>query len=81
MNILIHFAEESDPAMVAACLERIKRFYGSSEPPHPVEVWCNHPDRDGMTEYIMRLPYCESPAHLTIGAIRRGPGQEVEFHS
>ena len=81
MKLLIHFIEESDSDMVAACIDHIKRFYGGSEPPHPVEVWCNKPDRDGMTEYIMRLPYCCSPTHLTIGAIRRGPGQKVEFHS
>ncbi len=81
MNVIIHYIEESDPAKVAACVERIRRYYGESSTSVPPEVWCNKPDRNGFTEYIIRLPHCESPGHLTIGAIWRTPESEVEFHS
>jgi hypothetical protein len=84
MNVNIHHFEDlpdDGTSLLAACMERIRRFYGDSQPQTPVEIFCNGRDRDGFLEVILRLPYSSHQGHMTIGAIQRLPGAECEFHS
>lgn len=86
MNILINYIEESEPTMLAACIERVKQM--ANDPADPTAMWdhpeariqCNRPDKNGFTEYAISF-YYKSGGSITIGAIQRTPGAPVEFHS
>lgn len=84
MKVTILEIEDADPVVLAACLQRIKRFYGDSMAGAPydteVTINCYPPERDGFVQHVMHLPYLEGGG-ITIGAIKRGGATEVEFHS
>lgn len=81
MNILITDAQVSEPTMLAACIERCKRWGGEGstlDVQH--EIICNKRTRGGWLEYMLILKY-ESGQKLVVGAIQRTPTGEIEFHS
>lgn len=80
MKIEIYNAELADSDMLLACIVRVKRFYECTPSVWAAEIWVYPPDRDGMIDYGMRLPY-PSGGQIIIHAIRRPNSTEVEFHS
>lgn len=81
MRIEIQSVELADLAMLSACIERIKRFYEPVHHHHVVPVvWVEEPERSGMIDYAIVLPYVGG-GQMILHAIRRPGSAEVEFHS
>lgn len=82
MNILIHNFEDSEPAMLAACIERVRRFLSDpvDDCARDADIWCNKPDSSGFVEYAVVCRY-NGAGQIFIGAIRRAGATQVEFHS
>lgn len=90
MKVMIHNFEDHEPDMLAACIERVRRFYGigvpgAVQPPNSVlpvvDIWVETREKDGTLQYPMRLPYFEGTSAMTIVALQREFGATVEFHS
>lgn len=81
MNLLIFNLQEAEPAMLAACVQRVTSFY-AGQPYSTVqpEIFVVEPERDGMLDYSILLPY-PSGGQIIVHAIRRPGSTEVEFHS
>lgn len=80
MKIEIHNAEPADPAMLSACIERVRRFYGPGEHEVVPAIWVSGPERDGMLDYGILLPHATG-GQMVLHAIRRPGSTEIEFHS
>ena len=80
MNIIIHNVEESEPAHLAACIERVKRWDPESKSVLTHEIHCNERKENGWAEYAVRLMYYNGQS-LYAATIQREPGAQVEFHS
>lgn len=82
MNIVIHSFEDSEPVMLAACTERVRRFLSDpvDDCARDADIYCNKPERDGFTEYLL-VTRNNGSCSFTIGAIRRAGSDVVEFHS
>lgn len=65
-----------EPAMMQACIQRIARFQHIAE----AKLICDERKATGWLEFTIVLKFA-SGAGLTIGAIQRTPGAEIEFHS
>ena len=77
MVIDIRGVRLADPAMLGAILQRVAYYHDTAK---EITITCTEPDRDGSTMYILQVTY-RSGGGITIGALRRAPGAEIEFHS
>jgi hypothetical protein len=83
MKIIFHNYEEHDSVMLNACVAKINRFYDShaGDLIHvDVEVFISARDKDGILQYPLVLPYPDG-GQITVVALQRAPGEQVEFHS
>lgn len=78
--IRITNAEQADAAMLKSCTDRAI-FMLTNRGAVQVDIHCIPPKAGSeFTEYLMLFEY-SSGMKLTVGAVRRRAGAEVEFHS
>ncbi len=77
MHIEIISSRLSEPAMLVAVLARCGRYGDDAK---KITITCGEPDPTGALMYMMVVEYI-SGGSITIGALRRVPGGEVEFNS
>ena len=81
MKVEIINFEESEPAMLQVCLERVRRWFGPMiKDSAPCEIHCNAREPSGWLQYVLKLTYPEG-GQIWVAAIQRTVGAEVEFHS
>ena len=81
MNLTIHYVEESEPAFLKVCVDRVIDFYGRrNDVTVTPQIYCRKRMSDGWLEYVLVLPY-QDGGQISVAAIQRNLGHEVEFHS
>lgn len=67
----------SEPVFLTCVMARLARHVPSAD---LITVFCSEPQAEGWLEWMIVIAF-KSGSSLTIGALRRTPGGEVEFHS
>lgn len=66
----------AEPEALAEVLKRITYNHHTAK---QITIACRERKSDGWLEYVVHVQYAQGS--MTIGAIQRTPGAEMEFHS